>query len=376
MKILFLTPGCFDKGGISRYSRYQVTALRELFGDENIRVLSLLGPEQDSFEDPFRVHWYGKGNSKWQQIRFIVQTLWQIISWRPAVIHIAHVNFSGFAYVLAKIFGIKTVLNIYGLEVWSGLSSDAAYGLKKVDFVISDCHYTASYIEENKFRKKGTTTVIWDCVDLVRFNPGKANEEVKLKYGIIDKTDHFVILSLGRLSKTAAHKGYDRLITVFSNLIKKHEKALLVIAGKGDNKEAYNEMVRQLRISDNVVFTGMVDDKDLPDLYRCASVFSLVSDRGKGRGEGIPLTPLEAMACGVPVIVGNHDGSQEAVVNNINGSVIDPFDLDAHVKVLEELINEPLLLEKKKDAAANIAHTLFSYNNFKNKHKDFYSGIS
>lgn len=375
MKILFLTPGCFDKGGISRYSRYQVTALRELFGDENIRVLSLLGPEQDSFEDPFRVQWHGEGNTKWQQIRFIAQTVWQIISWRPAVIHIAHVNFSGFAYVLAKIFGIKTVLNVYGLEVWSGLSTDAAYGLKNVDCVISDCHYTASYIEENNFRKKGSTTVIWDCVDLVRFNPGKIKGEIKLKYGIADKTDYFVILSLGRLSKTAAHKGYDRLITVFSMLVKKHNKARLVIAGKGDNKESYQEMVRKLGIADNVVFTGMVDDKDLPDLYRCASVFSLVSDRAKGRGEGIPLTPIEAMACGVPIIVGNHDGSQEAVVNNLNGSVIDPFDLDAHVKVFEELIHKAQLLEKKKEAAFNIAQTLFSFTNFKSKHKDFYSGI-
>ena len=44
MKILYLTPGCFDKGGISRYNRYQIQALRMLAGAENVFVFSLLGP--------------------------------------------------------------------------------------------------------------------------------------------------------------------------------------------------------------------------------------------------------------------------------------------------------------------------------------------
>ena len=55
----------------------------------------------------------------------------------------------------------------------------------------------------------------------------------------------------------------------------------------------------------------MVHEDDLPKFYRASRIFTLVSDRGKGRGEGIPLTPLEAMACGSPIIVGNQDGSQE-----------------------------------------------------------------
>ena len=58
MKILYLTLGCFDKGGISRYCRYQITALREIIGSENLRVLSLRGLDKESFEDPFEVTYY------------------------------------------------------------------------------------------------------------------------------------------------------------------------------------------------------------------------------------------------------------------------------------------------------------------------------
>ena len=84
-----------------------------------------------------------------------------------------------------------------------------------------------------------------------------------------------------------------------------------------------------------------IHNNDLPKFYNSAFVFSLVSDRGIGRGEGIPLTPLEAMSCGTPIIVGNHDGSQEAIFPKItNGFLINPFDLQAHEKNILELFNQ------------------------------------
>ena len=48
-KYLYITPGCFDKGGISRYSRYQITAIREIFGYDKVSVFSLLGKNKHSF---------------------------------------------------------------------------------------------------------------------------------------------------------------------------------------------------------------------------------------------------------------------------------------------------------------------------------------
>jgi phosphatidyl-myo-inositol dimannoside synthase len=375
MKILFLTPGCFDKGGISRYSRYQISALRELFGAKNVRVLSLLGPGEDSFEEKFEVHWFAGDNRQSHKARFVAKTLGQVITWRPDIVHVAHVNFSGFAHVASKICGARSVLNVYGLEVWSHLSADARYGLKYINKVISDCHYTARYIEDASLRRKNSTTVIWDCVDLERFNPAPPDQSIIKKYNLPDPAQHFVIMSLGRLSKSAMHKGFDRLIKVFGGLVKKFPDARLVIAGKGDYRAGYEQMVQELGIADKVVFTGMVEENDLPGIYRCAHFFSLVSDRGKGRGEGIPLTPLEAMACGVPVIVGNHDGSQEAVVDEKNGSIIDPFNLQQHEQKLSELITDRELWKQKKHQARQVAEQFFSYRNFIEKHKTFYGEL-
>ena len=63
-KILYISPGCFDKGGISRYNRYQIKALRELLGERNVKVFSLLPPQDGDFEDQFEVTWNAWGISK------------------------------------------------------------------------------------------------------------------------------------------------------------------------------------------------------------------------------------------------------------------------------------------------------------------------
>lgn len=377
MKILFLTPGCFDKGGISRYSRYQILALRDLFGDDHVRVLSLLGPQVGDFETPFVVHWHGRGNQIWQKLRFVTQVLLQMLIWRPRVVHIAHVNFSGMGYVLARLFGVRhVVLNVYGLEVWSGLRRDASYGLRKVHRILSDCHFTARYLVEAGVRSAEDISVIWDCVDIDRFRPVPEQwEAVQRKYALPDRRQHFVLLTLGRLAFEAAHKGYQRLIEVFRMLADAHPHARLVIAGKGNMRPHLETLVHEAGLSDSVSFAGMVHEEDLPALYGYAHAFSLVSDRGHGRGEGIPLTPLEAMACGVPIVVGNQDGSQEAVVDGRNGYVVDPFDLKAHAEVLKGLMEDAALQQSLAREAISVAREVFAYPDFREKHRAFYAQL-
>lgn len=372
MKVLFITPGCFDKGGISRYCRYQITALRELYGVNNVRVLSLLGPQEGDFEVPFNVYWKGSGANALSKIKLVILTCWLLLTWRPRVLHTAHVNFSGITFFLGNLFRVKTILNIYGLEIWSNPSKDALYGLQNTDVIISDCHYTARFVTENNLRTKGNIHVVWDCVDMERFYPGKPKPSVLSAYHVPNPDSYFNIVTLGRLSKTAAHKGYERLIKVFAKINREFPQLRLIIAGKGDNLGYYKELAQMEKISEQVIFTGMIAEADLPDIYRAASVFSLISDRGPNRGEGIPLTPLEAMACGVPVLVGNQDGSQEAVIENKNGYVLDPFDLDSHAASIKELITNPALFVSKKEMAKKISTDFFSYSDFLKKVKLIY----
>ena len=374
-KILFVTPGCFDKGGISRYSRYQIRALRELYGFDSVRVLSMLPPSEEGFEDPISVTWHGPGTGLRSKVQLASQVLRQALSWKPDVIHSAHINFSAMCVGIARIANASTLLNTYGLEVWSAPSRDAIWGLKKSRHVIADCHSTADYLEGEKLRPKGSVPVIWDCVDLKQFHPGVELNDVIQKYGIPDPTKHRNILTLGRLAHEAMHKGYDRLMKVFVTVHRKCPNSKLVIAGRGNAAHKLAALAKELGISDSVTFTGSVDESDLASVYRTATVFSLVSDRGNGRGEGIPLTPLEAMACGIPIVVGTHDGSKEAIDGSSNGFAIDPFNLNEHASKLLTLLTDPVLREQQSQACWRVAKKNFSFDHFKTDHDNLFQDI-
>lgn len=377
-KILYLTPGCFDKGGISRYNRYQIRALRELEGSSSIKALSLLGKHEGDFEDDFKVDWHGWGASLSSKLVFTFQMLKLLVLWKPDIIWLGHVNLTELL-VRFKLYGkFQSVLNVYGLEVWSGLRPRVEEGFRKVDHVISDCHFTARFVEETGIRPKNSVKVIWDCVDLEKFRPYSIQEQQEFykNYQLPDPTKRPWILTLGRLSYTAAHKGYERLLEVYSNLAKLYPDVVLVFAGKGDMVDFLKSEAERLNIADQVFFSGMVHEADMAKFYSAASIFSLVSDRGVGRGEGIPLTPLEAMACGTPIIVGNQDGSQEAIFENTNGACIDSLDLKMHAERLSELLADKELLNQKSQAAIEVAHNFFSYVTFRTKHQTFLKEIS
>lgn len=369
MKILYLTPGCFDKGGISRYTRYQIAALREIVGPRNVHALSLLGPDADSLEEPFAVDFHASGNTGKDKAALMLRAVTLAARVRPDIIHAAHVNLSGAALVLAASIGAKAVLNVYGLEVWSGLRGDAALGLRMARHVISDCHFTARYVKEHGLGRDARVSVIWDCVDVDKLSPGPARPEALARYGIPDPATGLNLLTLGRISRDAAHKGYDRLLDVFARVSATVPELRLVYAGRGGLAATLRERAERMGISERVFFTGGVHEDHLVDVYRAGHIFSLLSDRGRMRGEGLPLTPIEAAACGLPILVGNQDGSQEAVLDGRNGYVVDPFDLDSHAGRIIELCRSPA--RRAAMGAEARARTVreFSYARFVDEHR-------
>ncbi len=369
IKVLYLTPGCFDKGGISRYSRYQINALRELVGQRNVSVFSVLGPGDDSFEDAFDVSYFAGGISPVDKARFLFHSFRAGMTEKPDLIVAAHVNLSGPARVMARLWDARSVLNVYGREVWSGLRHDSRWGFAGVHSVLSDCNFTARYIEAEGMRPRGTTSVVWDCVDLTKFFPRAASRETLVKYGIPDPATGKNLLTLGRMSPNARHKGYERLLQAFSRVATKVPDLRLIYAGRGDLVDQLRGEAKALGLGDRVFFTGMVHEDDMADVYRSAHIFSLVSHRAHGAGEGIPLTPLEAAACGTPILVGNQDGSQEAVMGDENGFVLEPFDIDAHASKIELLATDEPRRAAMGRAAVAIAVKEFSYEGFREKHR-------
>lgn len=111
----------------------------------------------------------------------------------------------------------------------------------------------------------------------------------------------------------------------------------LVIAGKAQWRESeIFATVQRAGLQDRVTFPGYVDDADLPALYSAAAAFVYPS-----LYEGFGLPPLEAMACGTPVVCSNAASLPE-VVGDAAVSV-DPLRVDSLAQGLRDVLTNPAL---------------------------------
>lgn len=362
--IRYLTPGVFDMGGIARYGRYQIDGLRSLVGSKEVRVLSMLGPEADGFETPFPVDFYAGGNALRHKALFTLASLAML---EPRALYwSAHLHYAQLAFAYAKATGGVPVVNIYGLEVWSNPPRLSRAVLPHC-WVVSDCHATLDYAVSQGMVNGERAAVIWDPVDLDRFHPAPPDPLVANRYGL-SLDGRFRVMFLGRLAKGAMHKGPDSLIRAFARA-RLPEDAELVIAGSGDRLPVLKELANEMGLGGRARFLGRIPESDLAGLYRLASLFVLVSRRYEGGGEGIPLTPLEAAACGVPIVVGNEDGSREAAIDGETGFILPSRDEGALVATLERCANEPNLVRKLGEGSARRAAEFFSYERFVKEHE-------
>lgn len=132
------------------------------------------------------------------------------------------------------------------------------------------------------------------------------------------------LLSVCRLGDP--RKGLDRLIRAYAALTSRlRPPPGLVLAGRGRLLPATEDLIKELGLSRHIVVRRDVTQGDLIALYRQASVFVQPSFE-----EGLGLSVLEAMACGLPVVATETSGSRETVANGINGWLV-PQNIDESV---------------------------------------------
>ncbi len=113
-------------------------------------------------------------------------------------------------------------------------------------------------------------------------------------------------------------------------------KLVLVSTKKGFHYESLVMFIKKLNLEKEVIFTGFIPLCDIPKIYSAADLFVFPSFY-----EGFGLPPLEAMACGCPVITSNVTSLPEVVGDA--GILIDPFDIDSLTKAMYKvLINEDI----------------------------------
>jgi phosphatidylinositol alpha-1,6-mannosyltransferase len=127
LHVLFLTIGVFDKGGISRYGRYQTQAFIEIMGRANLKVVSLRGPGRDNFETPPTVDYHAADISIVSYFRISLALLGYVFSFKPDVLWCGHLHLLPLCLLVRVIRPkVRLIVNVYGEELWSGGGSGAA----------------------------------------------------------------------------------------------------------------------------------------------------------------------------------------------------------------------------------------------------------
>ena len=230
------------------------------------------------------------------------------------------------AVIVCRFFGWRVVLFAHGNEVVRQIGSHKEKLMVKT-FKNADAVFANSTYVCERMKQIGIENGILNRlgVNPSRFTQLQA-DECKKKFGWEGRK---VLLTAARV---VPRKGQDTLIRALPGLLPEFNNLLYVIAGSGEESELQRlrNLAGELGVSDQVCFTGFVDEKDKNALFCACDVYVMVSRAMNSNKdiEGFGITFLEANCCARPVIGSYSGGIRDAVEDGVSGYLIEPDDLE------------------------------------------------
>jgi len=136
-------------------------------------------------------------------------------------------------------------------------------------------------------------------------------------------------------------------------------QVMLVVGGGGELLEHYRQKARELGLERNVRFEGRLSQERLLEIYNGCKLFVLPSLSADQEGFGI--VPLEAMACGRPVVVSDIVGVAEDVGRTGAGIVVRPADEDALSRAIASIIADGKSAARMGEAGRRLVEKKYSW---------------
>jgi glycosyltransferase involved in cell wall biosynthesis len=169
-------------------------------------------------------------------------------------------------------------------------------------------------------------------LDLDRLRPPSAEERQAARMALGIDDDAFVLVTASRL---AAWKRVDRAVRALPRVRAWSPRALLLVAGDGEERARLEALARALGVGNAVRFTGALPQPEVARCMHAADVFLAVADLSN---VGNPL--LEAMACGMCVVAVDAGDTRDLVIDGRTGRLVDTSQRSGFVKPLEERLAE------------------------------------
>ncbi|MCE6952428.1 glycosyltransferase family 4 protein [Cereibacter sphaeroides] len=206
----------------------------------------------------------------------------------------------------------------------------------RMDEVVATSRRTARYLER-------PAEVILHGIDTESFRPGD-RAEVRAGLGLPQA------VLVGCYGRIRAQKGTDVFVHAMMRLLPTRPGVGAVVMGRavGEHQaflDALKAEVAQAGLADRILFLPEVTVDRMPDWYRALEIYVAPQ-----RWEGFGLTPLEAMACGVPVVA-TRVGAFEELVDDATGLLITPGDVEAMTEAVAPLLDDASLRARMAEAA-------------------------
>lgn len=226
---------------------------------------------------------------------------------------------------------LKIITTLHGTDITvlgydPSLKDIIKFGIEQSDLVTAVSHDLAEQTSQLLMTEKPIETV-YNFIDERVYQPQDV-KDLRAHYSISD--DERVIIHISNFRPV---KRVPDIVRSFAKVTEK-VKAKLLLIGNGPEFSIAKQLVKELRIEDQVLFLG--NQKHIAELLSMSDIMLLLSDK-----ESFGLVALEAMACGVPVVGTRAGGIPEVIVDGETGYLCDVGDINCVAdKTIELLLNE------------------------------------
>ena len=168
-----------------------------------------------------------------------------------------------------------------------------------------------------------------------------------------------IFLTVGRF---AAKKGPENSIKAFQKVVEQFPGAKMLMVGEGELWETSKQLARSLGISQHIEFMGSCTPEQVAELHHNARVFVQHSMRAAdGDSEGTPVSVLEAMKSGLPIVSTRHAGIKDTVLEGETGFLVNEGDWEGMAEAMLKLAKDATLaaeMGKRGNARVEARYTM------------------
>lgn len=256
--------------------------------------------------------------------------------------NIKHITSQELAYLLKFIDMENSIVTCYDLIIWvydknhSSLWKDNIEGLKRADTIVTISDFSKNDIINYLDYPEDQIKIVYPAVNHESYYKNRDKNILK-RWNISPQNK--VVLYVG--SETP-RQNVPLLIKAFAELKKQMPEVKLLKIGEPQSysaREKNLQLVGNLNLQEDIIFAGYIKEDDIPKCYNAADLLMYPCSYA---GFGLP--PLEAMACGTPVITSDTSSLPEVVGDA--GIMIDPNNVDLMAEKMYEVLNDDQLNNK------------------------------